>query len=702
MRIDIRDFLQSRRQHGNAAAAGDQLGKVRPGAGLENRHDFGFHSMPFNHHNATVSTYPKWILIAAFIFLLPLLALCADFTAQRQTTREDFLAAMQRIRLHQPDAEDSAALKSYALYDYVVAARLRRDLAFRPAEDLDSTIDAFLQPRAGYPVARTLRRDWLMSLAQRRRWDWFLPRSRDSSEPVLICDRFVGRLTTGDTADLAAAALVRWILPQKQPPECDEVFAWLRRQGLLTPALAETRTRAALGADNSRLAREFAADVPITRRAALLQWSDLLESPRSALNVLANHPSLTVEPEALAAGFDKLAHSDPAAALSLLPSLLARVDSPKALQGRLERAAALNAAYDHDPRAIAAFDDLSPEAIDGQVQEWRVRLALWSGDFARARAWIEQMPTSLGTQPRWRYWRARAVLETTGEEAAAPLFSEIAGLRDYYGYLAADRLHQPYQLNMRASPDDIAAQTALAAEPGMIRAHELLDCDMWDEAVAEWSTVLGGAEPALKVQAALLAAHWGWYAESIATLAQTGEFDDVILRYPRPYLDTVNDAGQLTRLPADWILAIMRQESLFRKDAISRADARGLMQMLPGTASVIARRWHISSPARGELFDPTVAIPLGAAYFRELLDRHDDQLALSLAAYNAGPAAVARWLPRRLMESDIWIENIPYNETRGYVQHILEHIVAFASVRGAEPPRLNVLLSAVEPAMPVQ
>jgi soluble lytic murein transglycosylase len=649
-----------------------------------------------------VSTYPKSIISAAFIFLLPLLALCADFAAQRPAARDDFLAAMQRIRLHQPDAEDSAALKTYALYDYVVAARLRRDLAFRPSENLDSTIDMFLQARAGYPVARTLRRDWLMSLAQRRRWDWFLPRSRDSSEPVLICDRFEGRLATGDTADLAAAALVRWILPQNQPPECSDVFAWLRRQGLLTPALAETRTRAALGVDNPRLGREFAADVPISLRAALLQWSDLLESPKSALNVLATHPSLAVEPEALAAGFDKLARSDPLAALNLLPGLLARDDSTKALRDRLQRAAALNSAYDHDPRAIAAFEDLSPEAIDGQVQEWRVRSALWAGDFVRARAWMEQMPASLATQPRWRYWRSRAVLETTGEEAAAPLFSDIAGLRDYYGYLAADRLHQPYQLNMRASPEDGAAQTALAAEAGMIRAHELFECDMWDEAVAEWSAVLSGAEPALKVQAALLAARWGWYAESIATLAQTGEFDDVILRYPRPYLDTVNYASQLARLPVDWILAIMRQESLFRKDAVSRADARGLMQMLPGTASVIARRWHISSPARAELFDPAVAIPLGAAYFRELLDRHDGQLALSLAAYNAGPAAVARWLPQHPMKADVWIENIPYNETRAYVQHILEHIVAFASVRGAEPPRLDVLLSAVEPAVPVQ
>jgi soluble lytic murein transglycosylase len=93
-----------------------------------------------------------------------------------------------------------------------------------------------------------------------------------------------------------------------------------------------------------------------------------------------------------------------------------------------------------------------------------------------------------------------------------------------------------------------------------------------------------------------------------------------------------------------------------------------------------------------------VAVPLGAAYLRELLNRYAGQLDVSLAAYNAGAVAVARWLPPKSMDADIWIENIPYAETRGYVQHIFEHIVALASVRGAEPPHLHALMPAVEPA----
>src|SRR5258708_6311634 len=542
--------------------------------------------------------HSKWLPALS----LPLL--CVQFSsaaagpsataADPNSARQECVAAMQRIRLNLPETPDSPAVEAYAIHGYPVAARFRRDLIKKADEGLDKAIDQFMQAHAGQPVARGLRHDWLASLAQRRRWDWFLPRSADVADPPLVCERLEGRLATGDTEGLGIAVLARWSLPQKQPAECNDVFAWLRQQNLVTPTLAENRVRAALAADNPRLARELVADVPIARAAALLQWSDLLEAPKTALTVLATHSTLSVEP---------------------------------------------------DPRAA----EMAPAA---------------------------------------------------GPDAAVPRSDEIPGLRDSYGSFAADRLHRRYSLNVRPSPDDIKTQTAIAAEPGLIRAHELFDCDMTDEAALEWTTVLGGAEPAAKVQAAHLAARWGWYAESITTLAQAGEWDDVPLRYPRPYPNDVAAASELAGVPADWILGFMRQESLYRKDALSRADARGLIQKLPSTAAAVARQWHLPPPRQDNLFDPSVAVPLGAAYLRELLDRHAGQLHLSLAAYNAGPGPVGRWLPARSMDADVWIENIPYGETRGYVQHILEHIVALAFVGDADPPPLQALMPMLHPAAP--
>jgi soluble lytic murein transglycosylase len=451
----------------------------------------------------------------------------------------------------------------------------------------------------------------------------------------------------------------------------------------LTPELAETRTRAALAADNPRLARDFVGEVPSPRSAPLLQWIQLLESPSAAVALLTLNPGMPVEPDALVAGFTRLSIADPTAAGTLLPALLKRPDLTPAVQTRLQRAAALGAAYARAPNAVAAFAGLATDPAD-----------------AKALAWIDAMPSSLATQPRWRYWRARAVAATSGAAAAAPSYAEIAGLRDYYGYLAADKLNESYNLNIHPSPTDTDVQTALSAEPAMLRAHALFDCDMADEAAAEWALVVGPAKPAAKIQAARLASRWGWYAQTIATLAVAGEWDDVPLRYPRPYAASVIDASKETQVSEDWLFAIMRQESLFRKDAVSRADARGLMQMQPATATAVARRWHLPPPARDDLFEPSVALRLGARYVRELLDKHRGQLAPSLAAYNAGPTSVSRWLPSDSMDADVWIENIPYAETRGYIQHILEHIVAFAKMRDTPPPRLSNLLPRVEPLVP--
>jgi soluble lytic murein transglycosylase len=368
-----------------------------------------------------------------------------------------------------------------------------------------------------------------------------------------------------------------------------------------------------------------------------------------------------------------------------------------AMQAKLQRTAAMGAAYGRDPAAIAAFDLLPENSVDNDVREWRVRAALWAGDWQKTLAWIDSMPPTQLSQPRWRYWRARAIAATQGNEAAAPLYTELAELRDFYGYLAADRIHHGYVLKAKASFDDEILQKAMAAQPGLIRAHALFDCGMEDDAMLEWAVVFTASDSAVKLQAAHLAARWGWYSQSIVTLAQVGEFDDVRLRYPRPYTTAVADASKLTQVPPDWILAVMRQESLFRDDAVSRAGARGLMQMTPNTAIAVAKRWHLPVPDKDGTFDPPMDVQRGAAHLRDLLDRYG-QLGLTLAAYNAGPIPVARWAPTRPMDADVWIENIPYGETRNYVQRIIEHIVAFAWVRDSEPPRLATLLPTIEPA----
>jgi len=155
---------------------------------------------------------------------------------------------------------------------------------------------------------------------------------------------------------LGLAAIARWSLPQKQPAECNDVFAWLRQQNLVTPALAESRVRAALSVDKPAPgARIHGRRAHFARAAALLQCPTCWRRPGGA-DRAGHSPRPIRGTDALAAGFEKLAHTDSTGASNLLPALLARDGSTPALQARLKRAAALGAAYDHDPRALAAFD----------------------------------------------------------------------------------------------------------------------------------------------------------------------------------------------------------------------------------------------------------------------------------------------------------------------------------------------------------
>ncbi len=152
-------------------------------------------------------------------------------------------------------------------------------------------------------------------------------------------------------------------------------------------------------------------------------------------------------------------------------------------------------------------------------------------------------------------------------------------------------------------------------------------------------------------------------------------------------------------------LAIMRQESNFDVGIISSSGARGLMQLMPATAQTVSRR--IGEPTSALLLttDPGHNMRLGTAYLREVLDKFDNSVPLAAAAYNAGPHRVTQWLidngdprgiaptgaPTATPQSMIdWIELIPFNETRNYVQRVLENVVIYQARRtGSLPPAMT-------------
>ena len=609
--------------------------------------------------------------------------------------RQAFRDALARVAAGQPDdpAGDSEALRTYPLYRYLEEARLSRRLRSVPSASgqgllpVDADIGAFLVRHGEEPVSRGLRRAWLASLADRAQWEEYLEQYRPEIDDGATrrCQALVARIRLDRTAGLAEDVAETWLSPKSLPDDCDPAFAWLREQGRLSEDLIERRARLALADGESGLARYLARSLPEAEAAPLLTWAGLIDQPAGSVDALIANPARPVEPQALLAGWSRLARRDPDGAAARFPGLVAargldpRAASPYAL------ATALGASWSRKPYALEFFERAEPADFDDVAHEWHVRAALWAGDWARAARAIEAMPGELREHSRWRYWAARAAEQLGEAEQARAILATVVPTDNWYAVLAAARLGQSFAPTLE--PMAITAEGIEEASglPSMVRARELELCGMRSEAGSEWRASFDSLTPSLQLQAIGLASSWGWHLEAVAAAARLGLYNDYERLYPRPYDAEVQKGAELTGLAPELIYAIIRQESLYRADAASSAGALGLMQLLPSTATRTAKRWDLPAPTRASLLVPSVNVPLGSATLKSLLDRADGQTALAMAGYNAGPAAARRWLPGQPMDLDIWVENIPYNETRGYIQRASWHTVVFRWLKEREP-----------------
>lgn len=638
------------------------------------------------------------------VLLLALAPGMAVAAANATALRDEFRGALERPARPGPD---SAALRGYVLYPYVEAARLRQALVpvavARRDGVLERKIRAFLKRHGDAPVTTDLRRDWLNYLGARGIWEELLATAPEAPrDPALRCHVLAARLARHDLDGLREAALELWLGPAPAPAACDAVFRWLDTPDRLSDAEIEQRARVA--ARTRQSAPAALRDLPAPRQALVRLWQRLIARPDDELRRFLDGKDLEGLPaapdpgvgEALLDAFDRVARRDSAAAKKLFKPLARHKALSEMQRAQLRRSHALGLAYDFDEDALPLFRELPDEALDALAHEWRVRAALWHGEWKRALQWLEAMPEAQRQEPRWRYWRARMLERRRYQDEARALYEQVAAEREYYAFLAAERLGRKPDLRPLALPDDAAAQARLAALPALRRARELFECGLPALAAAELRHALRDRGTPEKAQAARLVASWGWLDAAVLLVSELQLWDDLWLRFPLPHAAEIEQAAKDTGLPADWLYAVLRTESLYDARATSSAGALGLLQLRLRTAQQTARNAGLPSPARDQLYEPAVNIALGARYLRELSDRFDGRFILMLAAYNAGPYRVPRWLPEDPVEADIWIENLPYNETRGYVQRALSSLVILSWRRTGEPAKLLPLLQPVD------
>lgn len=614
----------------------------------------------------------------------------AATSAQRSAFR-DALAAAQQGRLDSvPALRDR--LRDYPLSDYLTAADLRYRLDTGPNTGLDSRIQDFINAHPDLPPAESLRRNWLTTLARRNRWSVLLDNTHDSAGRTATCRAVNARIQLGQAP--TEAALDLWRVGRSQPDACDPVFAWLDQRGLLGADEILRRARLSVLDGHYGLTRYLGRKLPDNLKKRTDQWLSVAETPANL-----SYSQAGLDGDIAAYAFKRLALRDLDRAADLLRPLAERLNLNATQRHEMKRYVALLYAQEHKPQALLWFARLDHTRMrdDEHALGWEIRAAIYQQRWPLVVDAINDLPPAIANDEEWRYWHARALDGMGRTEQARAIFAPLARERSYHGYLAADALDQAYSLNEQPLGNNPAARARVEARPALARAHELRALGMDHKAGREWNVVIDDLDKSALAQAARIAHQWGWHSRAIITLAQSDYWDDLDIRYPTPYDRAVRQFADDNSLDPAYVFAIMRTESLFQPEIRSSAGAVGLMQLLPGTARLVARRTGAARPSSSALTIPEINIQLGSGYLAQMLARWDGNIAMASASYNAGPGRIERWLPDQSMDASIWIANIPYTETRKYVQRAMSHMTVFQSRLHEQIVPLHARIDAVQP-----
>ncbi len=288
---------------------------------------------------------------------------------------------------------------------------------------------------------------------------------------------------------------------------------------------------------------------------------------------------------------------------------------------------------------------------------------------------------------RPRYWGARAA-QRAGKPDYAAALAEIARSYplSYYGWRARQLVAgDPGELEQGSIP----AGTSAVSSAALARPEILLEAELREEALAELDRLFPRAR-GLADRLALAELYSDANNENRAQRLMVEAYEDALSRapdpdeidvwwhaWPLPWPDDVKRLAGDAGVEPSLVYSVMREESGYRPTALSVAGARGLLQLMPETATRLASDAGLPAPSLASLYDPEVNIALGSRYLAQLMNRFGGRASAAIASYNAGPQAVARWLDGSTLDDDEWVEAIPYDQTRAYVKRVLRSLHAY-------------------------
>ena len=498
--------------------------------------------------------------------------------------------------------------------------------------------------------------------------------------------------------DAKDAGMAAWLAQKDGDDGCAFLGTTMAEARLIGAPEVWRKIRSSIEANRPRAARQ-AAD--LLSDAAVSGIADILDSPARYLSRKASVATRS-DAELTTIALVRLATTDSDSAAALLTSKWER-----ALPGDL-------ASYAWSSVARQSAIKLQPEAANqfqraGQVQgksgreldlpddtlAWKVRSAL-RADNGRPR-WqqvmqaINAMSPSEQKDAAWVYWKAKALQALArdsqdGETLLASsreLLVSIAPQLSYYGELAAEELGQTQPLPPKPAPLTAAERDGTAAVQGFVRAVTLISIGLRGEGVREWNYMIRGLSDRELLAAAQYACDREVWDRCINTSEKTKGEVDMDQRYPTPLRKDVVARSREIGLDPAFVYGLIRQESRFVADARSGVGAAGLMQLMPATARWTAKKIGVPYTP-GAIVDRDTNLRLGNAYLKLVLDDVNGSQAMAAAAYNAGPGRPRKWREGPVLDAAVWVENIPFPETRDYVKKVLSNSTYYAALIGGK------------------
>jgi soluble lytic murein transglycosylase len=567
----------------------------------------------------------------------------------------------------------SGSLSNYPYLDYVRYFQLKPQMfdkgnEARADSSVDDEVRAFISTYDGSAIADRMRNDWLLVLGKRKDWNEFdreYPKFVLDDDTNVKCYSLQSRLSKNeDPKVIGQEALKIMIDPRQFGSACQELVPALVQVNGLSTSQARVLGRSAAEMNFETAGRRMGGDDPIGGivRAARVDpsktYRDFVQS---------------------SSRYNK---EDQAAAWGVIGQFLAK---------RLDR----NAIDAYRRQQQLGFNQL----LSAETQEWKVRTALRAHDWSLVRESIESMnPIVRQRDPAWTYWYGRSLKELGDSEKANTQFQLLEDQFNFYGQLAREELGKPIVIPPKAKVSN-AEIKEMGKRGGFSRAERFYAMNLRFEGNREWNWELRGMSDRQLLAAAEYAKRIHLYDRTVNTADRTKGEHDFGLRYPTPFKEQLSPIAKNIDLNLAWAYGLIRQESRFITNASSSVGASGLMQVMPNTAKYVAKKIGMNSYTNERLKETQTNLTLGSHYLNMVLKDLDDSWVLASAAYNAGPSRPKSWRERlnQSTEGAIFVESIPFNETRTYVKNVLANASYYSLLMDGQTTPMKQRLGVIVP-----